>query len=205
MPCIRSVYLIRGDYLKTKNDFNGSLFTDNRLHREADMSFCFNTRNKYYFMYVTNQHYYGHLMNLETFGHHLATKLAPEFYQIIENPHEWERVYVHENYSRPISKQAELVKMPCPEVYVYPLVSEQYCSDMIAIVNDYRERPVAAGNCSSRMPSGEAGNFSTDTIQLKQIEFQEQWLFFMNKYVRPMQQKFYESYSHDVSRTCTLS
>lgn len=61
------------------------------------MSFAQANRERDIFMYVSNRLEFGHLVNPETFNTSLA---SPEIYQLFDNKVDWERRYIHENYSR---------------------------------------------------------------------------------------------------------
>lgn len=145
-----------------------------------------------YFLYVTNQHYYGHLLNLDNFHEHLTTTQIPEFYQLFDNQIEWERIYVHENYTRHVLNDSVSVAMPCPDVYTFPLVSERYCADLLAIANAHEQ------NSSASFSDQNAS--ATNDVHLSHSGFEKQWIFFLREYVRPMQLRLYEGYNHNVRR-----
>ncbi|VDO85971.1 unnamed protein product, partial [Soboliphyme baturini] len=91
VPYVAGVYLIKGSRLaELKNAFSYSPTVD------SDMSFCQFSRDNGYFMLVDNQEYYGHLVNPEDYD---TSVIHPDLYNIFENKIDWERKYLHENYS----------------------------------------------------------------------------------------------------------
>ena len=92
VPFVSSCYLI-----------NGSLLSDETLrpsYKEDDldpeMSFAYAMRRRSIFMHVSNRLDFGHLVNPDGFNVSLTN---PEVYQIFENKLDWEKRYIHENYS----------------------------------------------------------------------------------------------------------
>ena len=87
-----SIYLVRGDIVRdarTKPSYIYNLL-------DADMAFCTNMRNNDVYMYVTNRLDWGHLITADNFE---TTHVHNEMYEIQNNRWDWEKRYIHENYS----------------------------------------------------------------------------------------------------------
>lgn len=52
-------------------------------------------------MFVTNRDWYGHLIYYDEFE---TTHLYNELYEIFRNPYDWEKRYIHPNYSQSLEK-----------------------------------------------------------------------------------------------------
>lgn len=63
---------------------------------DTDMAFAYANRERSIFMYVSNRLDFGHLVNPDSYD---ITVTHPDLYQIIDNKLDWERRYIHENYS----------------------------------------------------------------------------------------------------------
>lgn len=70
--------------------------TNARLLRPA-LAFSQQLRTMRIFQYAMNTHQFGYLIDPTNYD---LNKTKPDFYQLEENPIDWERVYLHENYSR---------------------------------------------------------------------------------------------------------
>jgi len=84
---------VRGDIIhnpKTKPSYISNLL-------DADMAFCTNMRNNDVFMYVTNRLTWGHLITVDNFE---TNHLHNELYEIQNNRWDWEKRYLHVNYSQ---------------------------------------------------------------------------------------------------------
>lgn len=56
-------------------------------------------------MYVSNRVDFGHLVNSENFD---PTKMNPELWQVMDNRWDWERRYLHPNYSLAVAENTTL-------------------------------------------------------------------------------------------------
>lgn len=63
---------------------------------DPDMAFAYSNRARDIFMYVTNRLDFGHLVNNDNYD---TTLTNPDIYQIFDNKLDWEKRYIHENYS----------------------------------------------------------------------------------------------------------
>jgi len=60
------------------------------------MAFAQGNRRRGLFMHVSNRLEFGHLVNPDSYNIQL---IHPDIYQIIDNKLDWERRYIHPNYS----------------------------------------------------------------------------------------------------------
>lgn len=90
---------------------------------DPDMALCFHLRQQNVFMFVNNLATHGHLVNAE----HYDTDLErPDFYELFTNKIDWERRYIHKNYTQQLAENL-IPKQPCPDVYWFPIATEQFC------------------------------------------------------------------------------
>lgn len=61
------------------------------------MAFAYSNRERSIFMYVSNRVDFGHLVNPDSYD---VTLTHPDLYQIFDNKLDWEKKYIHVNYSQ---------------------------------------------------------------------------------------------------------
>ncbi|VDM54270.1 unnamed protein product [Angiostrongylus costaricensis] len=105
----------------------------------------------------------------------------------------WELRYVHPDYHKLLEEEVE-VKQACPDVYDYPLVSERFCKEIIEEMEHFGKW--SDGSNKDERIAGGYENVPTRDIHMNQIGFERHWLFFMDEYVRPMQEKVFIGYYH---------
>lgn len=126
------------------------------------MAFAYANRERYIFMYVTNRLDFGHLVNPDNY---VITVIHPDLYQIFDNKLDWEKKYIHENYSEnfnPNRTPTQVKKnmcsfsygifniygildinsircslQPCPDVYWFPIVNERFTKELIDVMEAY--------------------------------------------------------------------
>ena len=102
-------------------------------------------------MYATNTQYFGHLINPESFN---TSLIRPEMYEIFTNYEDWINRYVHENYSKYIESNDKYLQ-PCPDVYWFPVVSDEFCDDLIVMTEHFGEWSGGRNNnYDPRLPGG---------------------------------------------------
>lgn len=84
-------------------------------------------------MFVDNREDYGHLADADTFD---VTLTHPELYQNVENPLEWAKRYIHENYSLNLQEDVTPLQ-PCPDVYWLPVVKPRYAKELIEVMEAF--------------------------------------------------------------------
>ncbi|EDV23843.1 uncharacterized protein TRIADDRAFT_50405 [Trichoplax adhaerens] len=181
VPYIRGAYMINKSHLKMPDlafDEEG----------DFDMKWCAKMRKSGTFMYVNNMQIFGHLLNLKSYS---IDHLHNDLYQIIDNQPDWEAKYIHENYSINLRDDHE-IQMPCSDVYWFPVVSEIFCKHLVEEMENFGQWS-AGGHKDSRLDGGYE-NVPTRDIHLKQINLEQQWLYFLQKYIVPIQAKVYPGF-----------
>jgi hypothetical protein len=72
------------------------------------MAFCENLREQGIFMYVSNRVDFGHLVDPENFE---TNHLHNELFELINNQYDWEKRYVHVNYSQSLQENATIAQV----------------------------------------------------------------------------------------------
>ena len=68
---------------------------------DLDMAFAYHNRERYIFMYVSNRLEFGHLIKSDKFDTSLT---HPNVYQLLDNKVDWEKRYLHVNYTKSFDK-----------------------------------------------------------------------------------------------------
>lgn len=92
VPFVSNCYLINATIIKNK--ITRPSYEDTSL--DTEMTFASENRKKGLFMYVNNRLDFGHLVNPDTYDINLT---YPDMYQILDNKLDWEKRYIHSNYS----------------------------------------------------------------------------------------------------------
>ncbi|XP_050194872.1 multifunctional procollagen lysine hydroxylase and glycosyltransferase LH3-like, partial [Myiozetetes cayanensis] len=126
VPYVSHAYLVGGAALRGPLG-EGPIF--DHAHLDPDMAFCARAREEGLFLHVTNREHFGHLVVTNGFN---ASRRHPELWERPRNPWDWAHQYVHPNYSRVLDQEPppELLQEPCPDVFQFPLFSEQLGRDL---------------------------------------------------------------------------
>ncbi|VDP10604.1 unnamed protein product [Soboliphyme baturini] len=189
VPYVTNIYLIKSSRLAELKDAYSYA-----VAQDADMSFCQFCRDSGYFMFVDSQHYYGHLLDPEDFD---TSVIHPDLYNIFQNKFDWERKYLHENYSNVLKPHYNFT-LPCPDVYWFPLFSREFCRHLIDIMENFGKW--SGGKNQDERLAGGYENVPTRDIHLNQVGFERQWLYILDTYVRPVQELVYLGYSKQPPR-----
>ncbi|PRD31997.1 UNVERIFIED_CONTAM: Procollagen-lysine,2-oxoglutarate 5-dioxygenase 1 [Trichonephila clavipes] len=189
VPYINHAYLIHGSLLKDPDNY--PTYIHGLL--DPDMAFCKNLRDKGIFMYISNLHEFGHLVNSDSFD---TSHVHNELYEIYTNQVDWEHRYIHENYSKVLEPDYQ-VDMPCPDVYWFPVATPIFCKHLIDVMENFG-RWSDGTNQDPRLAGGYE-NVPTRDIHMNQVGFEQHWLYFLREYIRPVQEKIFIGYTHDVS------
>ncbi|XP_073976673.1 procollagen lysyl hydroxylase [Rhodnius prolixus] len=185
VPYITHSYLVNATLLdKLKN-----VYTD--PEGDPDMTFCKHLRNKGIFMFVDNHDDYGHLVDPESFNPGLVN---PELYEVISNQRDWEQRYLHPNFSQSLQPDNVLLQ-PCPDVYWFPVVTPRFCKELIEIMEAFGKWS-AGSNYDERLKGGYE-NVPTRDIHMNQVGLERQWLYILQQYIRPLQERVFLGYYHD--------
>jgi procollagen-lysine,2-oxoglutarate 5-dioxygenase len=221
VPLIMNAYLIEGKFIRhhlTKSHVSKGELASN-LEKPIEIGyydakypntkpaliFARNIRSLGAFQFVTNTHEFGHLVDPSDYNTSLP---YPDFYQLVQNKPDWEREYLHENYTDLFDERDEdeknypnriRLEEPCKDVYWFPLVSNKFADQLI----DIMERFGQWSSGKNHDPRIEGGYESVPTrdIHFRQVGLHDMWLFFLREYVMPIQLKEYIGYEHDPPRT----
>lgn len=193
-----------------------------RPELDSDMSFTQSLRDHGVFMFVSNFIDFGHLINPENFT---TNHVNPDLYELYNNQKDWERKYIHENYSQIVNESSPIsvIEQPCPDVYWFPVVTELFCQHLIQEMENFGKWSSGTNYVShnerqhflidlyhivgvpqdERLTTGYE-NVPTRDIHMNQVGLEAQWLYFLREYIRPVQEKIFVGYQHDVSYVCIL-
>lgn len=160
---------------------------------DPDMAMCHHLRTHNIFMHVDNLEDLGHLINGDQFNTRLT---RPNFYMLLSNQKDWERRYIHPEYYKSLEPNATHIQ-PCPDVYWFPIATEEFCQDLIAIMESFG-RWSDGSNHDKRLEGGYEA-VPTRDIHMNQVGLEKMWLKFLQVYVRPLQEAVFIGYFHDVS------
>ncbi|OZC12007.1 hypothetical protein X798_01188 [Onchocerca flexuosa] len=183
VPYIGSILVFAKEKLKS---LSNAYYYDKKL--DPDMSFCSFARDKGHFLYLDNNHYYGFLVVSEDVE---SSKVHPEMYQIFNNKELWEKRYIHPNYFAALNGSTPIVEI-CQDVYDFPLMSERFCAELIEECEYYGKW--SDGKHKDERLVGGYENVPTRDIHMKQIDFERHWLYMLDEYVRPIQEKLFVGY-----------
>lgn len=146
-------------------------------------------------MFVTNLEVFGHLVNNE---HYNINLVRPDYYQMMYNKEDWEKRYISPLYWKALQDPDQKnYKQPCPDVFWFPIGTEQFCDDMVAIMEGFGKWSDGT-NTDERLQGGYEA-VPTRDIHMNQVGLERQWLNFLKDYIRPLQEKIFIGYYHDVS------
>ncbi|XP_008556514.1 procollagen-lysine,2-oxoglutarate 5-dioxygenase [Microplitis demolitor] len=187
VPYITNCYLINVTVIS--NAATRPQFVANDL--DPDMSFAITNRQKGVFMYVNNRLEFGHLINTDSYN---TLYTNPDLYEIFNNKNDWEKRYLHVNYSRNFDEDNTPVQ-PCPDVYWFPIVSPRFTKEFIEIMEAFGQWSDGS-NHDSRLQGGYE-NVPTRDIHMNQVNYEPHWLYILKEYVRPLQELVFLGYFHD--------
>ena len=120
------------------------------------MAFAGTNRNNDVFMYVSNRLEFGHLVNADDFN---IKNTNPDLYEIFNNKLDWQKRYIHENYTATFDPEKTPIQVifheyrrairgtmiiilqrsfqPCPDVYWFPIVSARFAKELIELVEAF--------------------------------------------------------------------
>ncbi|XP_012135908.2 procollagen lysyl hydroxylase isoform X1 [Megachile rotundata] len=191
VPFISTCYLINATLISNKETRPSYVEGD----LDTDMAFAYANRERSIFMYVSNRVDFGHLVNPDSYDIALT---HPDLYQILDNKLDWEKKYIHVNYSENFNPERTPIQ-PCPDVYWFPIVNEKFTKSLIDIMEAFGKWSDGSNN-DPRLTGGYE-NVPTRDIHMNQVNFEPQWLYFLKEYVRPLQEHVFIGYYHDPPRS----
>ncbi|XP_012246247.1 procollagen-lysine,2-oxoglutarate 5-dioxygenase [Bombus impatiens] len=190
VPFISNCYLINATLISNKE--TRPSYSEGDL--DTEMAFAYANRERNIFMYVSNRVDFGHLVDPDNYD---VTVTHPDFYQILNNKLDWEKTYIHENYSENFNPNKTPVQV-CPDVYRFPIVNERFTKELIDIMETFGKWSDGS-NHDPRLTGGYE-NVPTRDIHMNQVKYEPQWLYFLKEYVRPLQELVFAGYYHDPPR-----
>ncbi|XP_011050655.1 PREDICTED: procollagen-lysine,2-oxoglutarate 5-dioxygenase 1 isoform X1 [Acromyrmex echinatior] len=191
VPFVSNCYLINATIIANK----ATRPTYEAGDLDTEMAFAHGNRQRGLFMYVNNRLEFGHLVDPDTYDIRLT---YPDIYQIIENKLDWEKRYIHSNYSENFNPDNKPIQ-PCPDVYWFPIVNLRFTKELVGIVETFGQW--SDGTNHDPRLSGGYENVPTRDIHMNQVQYDQQWLYFLKEYVRPLQEFIFTGYFHDPPRS----
>ncbi|XP_025161345.1 procollagen-lysine,2-oxoglutarate 5-dioxygenase 3 isoform X1 [Harpegnathos saltator] len=197
VPFVSNCYLINATILNDESTrpFYGNPDGNSDADMDSEMAFAQRNRHAGVFMYVSNRLDFGHLVNPDTYDIKLT---YPEMYQIMDNKLDWDRRYIHAKYSESFNPDNKPIQ-PCPDVYWFPIVTRRFTNELIGIVEAFGQW--SDGSNHDPRLSGGYENVPTRDIHMNQVQYEQQWLYFLKEYVRPLQELVFTGYYHDPPRS----
>ncbi|XP_012531595.1 procollagen-lysine,2-oxoglutarate 5-dioxygenase isoform X1 [Monomorium pharaonis] len=191
VPFVSNCYLINATIIASKG--TRPSYEDGDL--DTEMAFAHGNRQRGLFMYVSNRLEFGHLVDPDTYDIQLT---YPDMYQIMDNKLDWEKRYIHSNYSENFNPDKKPMQ-PCPDVYWFPIVNLRFTKEFVGIVETFGQW--SDGTNHDPRLSGGYENVPTRDIHMNQVQYEQQWLYFLKEYVRPLQELVFLGYFHDPPRS----
>ncbi|XP_020822326.1 multifunctional procollagen lysine hydroxylase and glycosyltransferase LH3 isoform X1 [Phascolarctos cinereus] len=185
VPYISQAYLIKGKTLRNELP-QREVFSQSES--DPDMAFCKTVRDKGIFLHLSNQEEFGRLLSTARYR---TDHLYPDLWQIFDNPLDWQEQYIHENYSWALDGHG-VVEQPCPDVYWFPLLSEQMCDELVEEMENFGQW--SGGKHEDSRLAGGYENVPTVDIHMKQLGYEDEWLQFLRTYVGPMTENLFPGY-----------
>ena len=179
VPCVSSAILFKAEILpKLKNAWHSRQY-------DADVAFCSSMRTKNLFMFIDNQFHYGHLVNSDYYN---TSHYRPELWELNTNRLDWEELYIDNKYwaigGQDGANDASKYETKCHDVFVFPLVTPQFCRHLIEEMEHYGQW--SGGKAYDPRISGGYENVPTVDIHMKQINYHSEWLEILKKYISPL-------------------
>ncbi|KAL0119879.1 hypothetical protein PUN28_007957 [Cardiocondyla obscurior] len=184
VPFVSNCYLINATIIANKA--TRPSYEDGDL--DTEMAFAHGNRQRGLFMYVSNRLEFGHLVDPDSYDIRLT---YPDMYQIMDNKLDWEKRYIHSNYSENFNPDKKPIQ-PCPDVYWFPIVNSRFTKELVGIVETFGQWSDGT-NHDSRLDSGYEA-VPTRDIHLNQVGLEDSWLKFLKDYVNPLQQLVFTGY-----------
>lgn len=83
-------------------------------------------------------------------------------------------------------------EQPCPDAFVFPILSEKMCDALIDTANDYNSW--SNGKNEDPRIAGGYENVPTVDIHMNQINYEKEWLYLLSHYVTKLVEKVYPGY-----------
>eukprot|EP00731_Ephydatia_muelleri_P014385 Em0008g105a len=131
---------------------------------------------------------YGHLLNRESYT---TEHLHNDMYQLFDNRLDWERKYIHENWTKVLDPNF-VIEQPCPDVFWFPVMSEVFTKQLVEETEHFGQW--SNGKNEDKRLQGGYENVPTVDIHMNQVGFERHWLEFLRAYIVPAQIKVFPGY-----------
>jgi len=186
VPYVNGAYLVHGHHIPMLR--RHAVYMEGVL--DSDMAFCKFLRDQVIFMYVDNRIYYGHLTDSSNFE---TSHLHNDLYTIVDNIYTWQKKYIHPDYETTLHHTpVEQVEQPCPDVFWLPMSTPTFCRHLVEEVENLGDW--SGGRNDDPRLAGGYENVPTVDIHMKQIGFEQQWLYFLREFVVPYNAKVFKGY-----------
>lgn len=195
VPYIADIYLIKRNIIEQ----NPNVYTSNN-YLEIDMRMCHNFRENNILMYVTNMSEFGYF-NFEPYTEskqniNININTDINIQDLLLNKSAWEEKYLHPEY---FQNKDKLDKLRCVEVcydvFNFPLFSQAFCDELIAMIKTYGKWSHGEGNhYDPRLGENYYENFPTTDIHLFEIKLDVVWESIVHTYIAPMAKYLYSGY-----------
>ena len=179
VPYVNGTYLFNNKVYDTCPD----LFESVR-GCDLDMSICKKLRDNNIFMYVLNNYDYGVFINTDNI------KLT----DLLNNREAWEYKYLNFDFLKFIRNGNEFVnKELCKDAFQFPIFTEEFAKDLIEMAeNDGNWSKGGDEHYDKRINNKEP--YPTKDIHLNQLNFDKEWYYIVDNYIRKVASHLYSSY-----------
>jgi len=116
----------------------------------------------------------------------------PDMWQIDKNHVDWEAKYIHPDFYTTLQQSRAEISQPCPDVYMFPLMTETYADALVDTMNDFGKW--SSGSNEDERISGGYENVPTRDIHMNQVGYEKQWLHFLKTYPAEIVNKVYTGF-----------
>jgi GR25 family glycosyltransferase involved in LPS biosynthesis len=196
VPYISKVFLIKRSVLVSQPN----LFYDN-INHDYDMRFCMNARFSNTFMYLCNFDLYAELFDpsmieptVDIINEEPIQNVS--IYDVASKKELWEKKYLHPKYYSVLNNVNKIdYEELCPDIYNFPLFSQEFCTEIIDIMEKSNSWSGGKDNhVDTRLGKNYYENHPTVDTQLFQVGLGEQWKFIVSNYIAPVAAFLYSGY-----------
>ena len=119
---------------------------------------------------------------------------------------DWTHRYVSSDYFKHMSRERRELDMVCPDVYRFPVVSDKFADDLLAIIE-------ARGGWSKKQTRDSSSSIDPKQIglvkevadgpiggvEMRQLGLDKHWYSFLRHIVEPIQEKIFIGYTSQVT------
>ena len=179
VPYVNSVYLFNNSVYNVCS----SIF-DKVNEMDLDMSICKKIRDSNMFMYVLNNYDYGVSINTEN------VKLT----DLLEKREAWEYKYLDFNFLKFIRNGDELVNNElCKDAFQFPIFTKEFAKEIIEMSENNGNWSKGGDEYYDKRINNKEP-YPTKDIHLNQLNFDKEWHFIVDNYIRKVASHLYSNY-----------